>query len=267
MMKLGLAQMNTRGDKEQNLAIAEEMVTSLANQGADFVMLPEYFNYMGPEECWLDNAEPMGASPSLERMQKLAVTLGVHLHIGSYMERDGEHVYNTGVVFDPLGQVVARYRKMHLFDVEIPGGRKYLESQWIRPGSEVVTFSVAGCVFGMSTCYDIRFPELYRILEERGAHVFLLPAAFTQATGKDHWELLLRTRAVENLCWVAAAGQYGDCPPNHRSYGRSMVVDPWGSIVAEAQPGVSTVVAEIDLKLLQDIRKRFPVLRHRRDLL
>lgn len=261
-MKIGLVQMNSQSDKKLNLARAEEMIQDLSGEGVRLIMLPEYFNFIGPEKYWAENAEPLQTSNSLARIQSKAIEHGVYIHCGSIMERDGEKVYNTGVVFNPEGEIVAQYRKIHLFDVEIPGGRKYLESEIITPGNQIVTFTVEDITFGMATCYDLRFPELFRKLVEKGAQVFLLPAAFTTMTGKDHWELLLRARAVENLCWVAAADQFGACPPNHMSYGRSMVIDPWGLVVATARDGVSTVTAEIDLKHMREIRSNFPVLQH-----
>jgi len=189
------------------------------------------------------------------------------VHIGSYLERDGDRFFNTGVVFDPKGERIAVYRKIHLFDVEIPGGKSYRESDTISPGTEVVTFPIGAFRFGMATCYDLRFPELFRRLAQIGADVILLPAAFTLQTGRDHWELLLRARAVENLCWVAAAGQWGPAPPDHLTFGRSMVINPWGLVVGQAPDGVSTLIARLDLETIHEIRTRFPAHNHiRRDL-
>jgi predicted amidohydrolase len=149
-------------------------------------------------------------------------------------------------------------------NVVVPGGMEYLESNWITPGDEVVTFSIGDIKFGMSTCYDLRFPEMYRRLADQGVQVILVPAAFTLQTGRDHWELLLRARAVENLCWVAAAAQWGPSPPDHICFGRSIIINPWGIVVAQAQDGISTVVAEIDLGILKKTRMSFPALNHRR---
>ena len=267
MIKIGLAQMNTQDKKRDNLVSAEKLIVELADKGAQLIMLPEYFNFLGPDELKAGNAEPLDGSESLSMIGRKASELKVHIHIGSYLERDGDHLYNTGVVFDPAGDVIAKYRKIHLFDVVVPGGIEYLESNTITPGDEVVTFNIGDIKFGMSTCYDLRFPELYRRLAEQGVQVILVPAAFTLQTGRDHWKLLLRARAVENLCWVAATGQWGPSPPDHVCFGRSMVINPWGIVVAQAPDGVSTVVAEIDLDILEKTRMSFPALNHlRKDL-
>lgn len=266
-MIIGLSQMNSRDDKQENLSAAEQSIRKLAGEGAELIMLPENFNFMGGERKRRDNAEPIDESPSLDRMQNLATKLKVHVHIGSYCEREGRRFYNTGVVFDDRGERIARYRKIHLFDVDIPGGKSYRESNIISPGHEVVTFAVGAFTFGMATCYDLRFPELFRRLAEMGADVVLLPAAFTLQTGRDHWELLLRARAVENLCWVAAAGQWGPSPPDNLTFGRSMVVTPWGLVVGLAPDDVSTLTARLDLESIQRIRTNFPAHRHvRKDI-
>lgn len=264
-MKIGLVQMNSRSEKEENLQTAERLINTLADNGADLIMLPEYSNFIGPEKLWPANAESLNSSLTIERMRKLAMSLEVNIHIGSLMERQGENIYNTGVVLNRKGEDIAHYRKIHLFDVEVPGGRRYLESDKITPGEEIVTFTLEDVTFGMATCYDLRFPELFRALASQGAQVLLLPAAFTLMTGKDHWELLLRARAVENLCWVAAAGQFGHCPPNHTSFGRSMIIDPWGVVISQASDGETIIIAEIDIDVLEKIRQKFPALQHRRD--
>jgi len=264
-MTIGLSQMNTGADKTANLAAARSAIRALAARGAELIMLPEHFNFLGPGNLRRENAEPIQASPSLDMIRREAVDLKVHIHLGSFLEKDGEKLYNTGVVVNTDGTIVARYRKLHLFDVEIPGGRKYLESKIITPGNEVATFSIGDFVFGMATCYDLRFPELFRRLAYLGAQVLLLPAAYTLQTGRDHWQVLLRARAIENVCWVAAAGQWGAIPPDHLCYGRSMVINPWGLVVAQAADGVTAITAELDLEALREIRARFPVLEHVRE--
>ena len=266
-MTIGLSQMNSRDDKQENLVAAEKSIKELAAKGAKLIMLPEHFNFIGPESLRRENAEPLEESPCLDRMRTLAAQLKVYVHIGSYLEREGSRFFNTGVVFDDNGERIAKYRKIHLFDVEIPGGKSYRESDIISPGNEIVTFAIGDFRFGMATCYDLRFPELFRRLGGLGTDVILLPAAFTLQTGRDHWELLLRARAVENLCWVAAAGQWGSSPPDHLTFGRSMVVNPWGLVVSQAQDGISTITAELDLETLHATRTRFPVHKHiRKDL-
>lgn len=256
--------MNSQGDKSANLSSAEYLIDQLANAGAEFIMLPEFFLFLGDMSEVHEQAEPVDG-PSLERIRKKAQHHKVYIHSGSFPESDGDKVYNTALVFNPDGELIAKYRKLHMFDVEIPGGLVIRESDSITPGSEIVTFKIGDATFGLTTCYDLRFPELYRHLAMQGAQVLLVPSAFTLATGRDHWELLLRARAVENLCWVAAAGQWGSSPPDHLSYGRSMVVNPWGLVVAQAPDGVCCVTADIDLNLMKEIRTRFPALDHVRE--
>jgi deaminated glutathione amidase len=263
-MKIGLAQMNTQDNKAANLALAEKLIDELAEKQARLIILPEYFNFLGPEDRMPENAEPVDDSNSLEVIRRKAKEHRVYIHLGSFLEKAGSHVHNTALVFDPDGNILAKYRKIHLFDVEIPGGLIYLESKTITPGSTLTTFKLDDIIFGMSICYDLRFPELYRGLAEQGVQVILVPAAFTLQTGRDHWELLLRSRAVENLCWVVAAAQWGPHPPNSVCYGRSMIINPWGLVVAQAPDGVSTVVADIDLEMVHRTRKTFPALDHRR---
>jgi len=263
-MKIGLAQMNSGLRKSDNWAMADAMIEESADHGVSLVMFPEYYNFCGPGSLMAENAESIDSSPSLDAIRERAVKHQIHIHIGSFLERDGERTFNTGVVFNPAGEIIATYRKIHLFDVEIPGGKKYLESDTLTAGNSVSTFTIDNLTFGMSTCYDLRFPEMFRKLSELGTDVILVPAAFTMQTGRDHWEILLRARAVENLCWVAAANQYGSSPPDNICYGRSMVVNPWGLVTAQAADGTGIVTAEIDDSTVRQIRSAFPVLEHRR---
>jgi len=266
-IRIGCAQLNSTGDKERNLQAAERAVRELADKGAELIVLPEHFDFIGPDEQKPGQAEPLDDSPGLARLAKSAQERGCYVHVGSFLELDGDRVYNTGVVFDPSGRRIARYRKIHLFDVEVPGGTVYRESDVISPGDETACFSIGPFTFGMATCYDLRFPELFRRLVGDGANVLLLPAAFTLQTGRDHWEVLLRARAIENLCWVIGVGQWGAAPPNHVSYGRSMVVNPWGVVTAQAGDGVNCLVADIDIASVQTTRTIFPALEHRKQAL
>ncbi len=263
-MLIGCAQLNSGDDRIANLQSALQVIHHLAEQGAHLVMLPEQFAFIGPDEQKVEQAEPLQSASWLPQISNLAVKKGIHVHIGSFLEKDGEDIYNTAVVIGPNGTVVATYRKIHLFDVQIPGGTTYHESRVISPGNQLATFAVGPFVFGLATCYDLRFPELFRALVEHGANVLLVPAAFTLQTGRDHWEILLRARAIENQCWVAAAGQWGTAPPSQLLFGRSMVINPWGLVIAQAGDGVTTITAELDLQVLHDIRTRFPALAHRR---
>jgi predicted amidohydrolase len=262
-MKIGLCQMNTQDDKARNLEMAETAIDQLAAQGADLVVLPEMFNFLGLDEDKIINAEPI-PGPSIDRLQQKAKEKKIFLHCGSILEKEGDRIFNATVVFNREGKRVAFYRKIHLFDVEIPGGIVYKESAVVTPGREIVTFDCEGVTVGLSICYDLRFPELYRSLVDRGALLILIPAAFTLMTGKDHWEPLIRARAIENVCYVAACGQWGSHPVGNQCYGHSMVVNPWGTVLAQARDGVTTVFAELDFDYLHEVRAKLPALQHRR---
>ncbi len=264
-LTIGMAQLNSGDSPPDNLQAALEAIAELADRGAELIVLPEHADFIGPDSRKEEQARAIDNSPYLDTLRTRAADLGCYVHIGSYLERAGKSIYNCAVVFGPDGELVARYRKLHLFDVEIPGGKKYLESAVISPGLETVQFSIGEFNFGLATCYDLRFPELFRRLVQKGANVILLPAAFTMQTGRDHWEVLLRARAIENLCWVVGAGQWGEAPPSHLCFGRSMVVDPWGLVIAQAPDGVVNVTADIDLHSVQQIRARFPALDHVRE--
>ena len=264
-LTIGMAQLNSKDSPADNLAAALNSINELADRGAELVVLPEHADFIGPDDRKREVAEPLEQSAYVEAIRSRAAELKCCVHLGSFLERDGERIYNCALVFGPDGDLLARYRKLHLFDVEIPGGKKYLESATISAGQETAGFSIGDFKFGLATCYDLRFPELFRRLVRNGADVILLPAAFTMQTGRDHWEILLRARAIENLCWVVGVGQWGEAPPQHLCYGRSMVINPWGLVVAQAPDGVANVTSEIDLHTLRQTRTRFPALDHVRD--
>lgn len=262
-MKIGLIQTNTQSDKEQNLQFIESAITRLAGEGVDLITMPETFTYLGPDAGMRANAESIDG-PSLARLRKKARKERVFIHCGSMLERRGADIFNTSVVFDRQGEEVAQYSKIHLFDIETPGGVVYRESDVVSAGNEVVTFDCEGQTVGLSICYDLRFPELYRRLSEQGALLILVSAVFTLMTGKDHWEVLLRARAIENLCYVAASGNWGVCPPKYNSWGHSMVVSPWGTVVAQAEDYASTITAQLNFAELAVTREKLPALAHRR---
>ena len=265
-IRVACVQMTSRADKAANLEQAERLVAQAASTGADVVVLPEKWNLIGDADALHGGAEPLEGGESVEAMARWARAHGVTLVGGSIAERrEGrEKLSNTCLVFDPEGEVAAVYRKIHLFDVEA-GGHVYRESDTEEPGEEPVVVEAEGWPIGLTVCYDLRFPELYRILALEGARLFTLPAHFTLHTGKDHWELLLRARAVENQCYLAAAAQTGvtlpDKPP---SFGRSAIVDPWGLVLALAPDEETVISAEVDRARLEDIRRRFPALASRR---
>lgn len=262
---IGMAQLNSGDSPENNLGAALRAINELADRGAELIVLPEHADFIGPDNRKKEQAQSIENSGYLDKIRAQAADLKCYIHLGSFLEKEGDSVYNCAIVFGPDGGMRARYRKLHLFDVEIPGGKKYLESAVISPGLETVHFSIDEFNFGLATCYDLRFPELFRRLVLNGANVILLPAAFTMQTGRDHWEVLLRARAIENLCWVVGVGQWGEAPPNHLCFGRSMVVDPWGLVTAQAPDGVTNVTADIELQSVKDVRTRFPALDHVRD--
>jgi deaminated glutathione amidase len=265
-VKAAAIQLNSTEDAEGNRATAEQLVREAAAQGAKLVLLPEKWNMLGEPERMAAAAEPLDG-PSTTWARELAGELRLDLVAGSIVERGAQGNHNTSVHVGPDGEVRAIYRKLHLFDVEVEG-TVYRESDHERAGSEAVSSELAdGSGLGLSICYDLRFPELYRVLSARGARVIVVPSAFTLATTRDHWEVLLRARAIENQAFVVAANQVGAHPPGHRSGGRSMIVDPWGLVLAQAPDGEATVVANLDFARQDDVRERLPALRHRRDVL
>lgn len=265
-MRVGLVQINTRDDKDANLRRAEELVDAAVARGARFVVMPEYVSFLGPKEQHEEIAEPI-PGPTTERFAAKAREHGIYLLGGSIHEQSDTPgmYYNTSVMFDPSGEIIATYRKIHLFDIDLTGNVTANESSTILPGDEIVTADVDGHTVGLSICYDLRFPELYRQLALEGAEILLVPAAFTMFTGKDHWHVLLRARAIENQTYVLAPGQFGAHEPNNsQCYGHSIIIDPWGTVIAESSDSEGVVVADLDFELLRKIRKQLPSLANRR---
>jgi deaminated glutathione amidase len=256
--------MTSRRDKAANLETAERLLVQAAATGADVVVLPEKWNAIGDTAVLQAAAEPLEGGESVEAMARWARQNGITLVGGSITERrDGrEKLSNTSLVFDPEGNLVASYRKIHLFDVEV-GGVTYLESEAEEPGDEPVVADVEGWRIGLSVCYDVRFPELYRILALEGAELLTVPAHFTTPTGKDHWHVLLRARAIENQAYVAAAAQVGETLPGKPAYGRSLIADPWGTVLAQAPDAETVVTAELDRTRLREIRAKLRSLANR----
>ncbi|HVT57744.1 MAG TPA: carbon-nitrogen hydrolase family protein [Thermoanaerobaculia bacterium] len=266
-------QLTSSSDEAANWAGASELIARAARYGARFAATPENTNFLGPHEEKVRRAEPLDG-PTAGRFGILAWRLGIYLLLGSFNERSDEaaRCYNTSVLFGPDGSILGVYRKLHLFDVDIPGGVGFNESATCKPGDPddpekgtVVVETACGRI-GLSICYDLRFPELYRRLADQGADVLTVPSAFTLATGKDHWEPLLRARAIENQCYLIAAAQHGrhDDGGLRESYGHAMIVDPWGLVLATASDGPGLALAEIDLERVQRVRRAIPVRLHRR---
>ena len=264
-MKAAVVQLNSGSDPAANRDAADRLTRAAAADGAELVVLPEKWSLLGTAKDQRAGAEPLDG-PSVAWAAGLARELGIDLVAGSIVERlDGEERFaNTSVHVGPDGEVHAVYRKIHMFDAEVDG-REYRGSDLEQPGEEIVTSATAaGVPLGLSVCYDVRFPELYRILAVRGALVLALPSAFTLATTRDHWEVLLRARAIENQAFVVAANQIGSHPGGDRSGGRSMIVDPWGLVLAQVSDGVGHAVAELDLDRQREIRRALPSLANRR---
>ena len=263
-IRIACVQMTSRADKAANLETADRLVAQAAATGADVVVLPEKWNAIGDAAVYHATAEPLEGGESVAAMADWAHRHGITLVGGSIAERrEGrEKLSNTSVVFDPDGRIVALYRKIHLFDVEV-GGVVYRESEAEEPGDEPVVCEAENWKLGLSVCYDVRFPELYRILALEGAELVTVPAHFTTPTGKDHWHVLLRARAIENQLYVAAAAQIGETLPGKPAYGRSLIVDPWGLVVAQAEDEETVISAVLDRAHLQDIRAKLPSLANR----
>ncbi len=264
-MKAAAVQLNSTADPAANLAVADRLVRAAAAAGAELIVLPEKWTAMGDDEQLRATAELLDG-PAIAWACAIARELRVELVAGSIVERvEGqEKLANTSVHVDRNGELKAVYRKLHMFDVEV-AGRAYRESDLEQPGEEIVLSGTAdGVELGMSICYDLRFPELYRILAVRGARVFPLPAAFTLATTRDHWEALLRVRAIENQAFVVAANQIGEHPGGNRSGGRSMIVDPWGLVLAQVADVEGYAIAELDFERQREIREQLPSLANRR---
>src|SRR5215212_4124870 len=267
-MRAAAIQLNSTADKGRNLETAERLVRAAAADGAELIALPEKWNLLGDAEALHDGAEPRDG-PTLSAAASWVRELGIHLVAGSIAERveSRSKLFNTSVLIGPDGELEARYRKIHMFDVDV-GGVSYRESENEEPGDEIVTVAVGGSApqvtLGMTVCYDLRFPELYRILAVRGATVLTVPSAFTFETGKDHWEVLLRARAIENQAFVIAPNQVGEAPPHYRSYGHSMIVDPWGVVLAAAPDGECFIAADLDLDEEDRVRATLPSLANRR---
>jgi deaminated glutathione amidase len=263
-MRAAAVQLNSTDDKERNTATADRLVRDAAADGADLIVLPEKFNVLGEHDDYVAGAEPLDG-PTISWARDTAHELGVDLVAGSIVERREGHekLGNTSVHVGPDGEVKGVYRKIHMFDVVV-GGIEYRESASEEPGDEIVLSEAAGGVpLGLTVCYDLRFPELFRILAIRGARVITLPAAFTKVTGRAHWEILVRARAIENQSFVVAADQIGTHPPDKESFGGSMIVDPWGEMLARAPDEECFIAAHLDFARQDEVRDTLPSLANR----
>jgi nitrilase len=275
-MRVSVVQMNPGHDKLANIDQARTLIEgALSEDRPDLVTLPEVWNCLGGDRAGkFAQAEflpPEGSNepggPAYEFLRDLARRAAIHVHGGSIIERAGERLFNTTVVFNPEGGEIARYRKIHLFDIVSPDGTAFRESATYGCGQEIVTFEAKGVRLGCAICYDVRFPEMFLALRRAGAELIFLPSAFTLQTGKDHWETLIRARAIETQCWFAAAATYGrhfDKGEARMTYGHSMIVNPWGHVVAKVSDGTGWTTARIDSALTARVRRDMPVLEHRK---
>jgi predicted amidohydrolase len=265
-LSVAAVQMNSQAEVAHNLDQARALCRKAKSRGAELVVLPENFAFFGAEADKRGIAEALGDGTISRALAEMARENGVFVVGGGFPEQssDVERPHNTLLIVGPDGAEVAVYRKIHLFDVELGTGGSYSESAATTAGSAVTVVEVGGFKVGLSICYDLRFPELYRALAEQGAELLLVPAAFTLHTGKDHWHVLLRARAIESQAFVVAAGQHGSHPGGRQTYGHSLVVDPWGTVVAEASDGVGVTCATLERGRLEAVRRSLPALRHRK---
>ncbi len=262
-MKIALLQMPVCADKAQNLAVAESYITQAAAQGAAMAVLPEMFLCPYDNQCFPLYAEPSGGE-SYQKLRQLAKQYHITLVAGSMPERSGDKLYNTSFVFDPEGREIARHRKAHLFDIDVEGGQKFQESQVFTPGDAITTFQAGGHTFGLCICFDLRFPEAFRIMALRGAEAVIIPAAFNMTTGPMHWELTLRARALDNQLFTIAAAPARDESASYVSYAHSMVCSPWGSVAACAGTEPNILLVDLDFSEVTQVRRQLPLLSARR---
>jgi len=270
--KLACCQLAVGADKHENLANARKMVSSAVSQGAQVVVLPECFNCPYSNDCFRDYSEEIpasrkGDSPSVDTVQEIAKEHGIYLVAGSIPEivKADDKIYNTSIVCDPNGEIIAKHRKMHLFDIDVPGKIRFIESKTLSAGNTFTTFKTKWATFGLAICYDMRFPELAQIYaQEGGAEVLLYPGAFNTTTGPAHWELLQRARAVDNQVFVATASPARDVDFSYQAWGHSTIVSPWGEILATTDEKPGIVMSTIDINRLHEVRQSVPVLKQKR---
>lgn len=261
--RIALIQMDTQNDKAANLDMARRFAREAAEKQADLILFPETMEYIGADRA--EHASDLGAESEIVRFfADLARECGAYLMGGVTEKRRGQRPSNTSLLFHPQGELLASYRKLHMFDVDIADGPSCRESDEIQPGREIVVVRTRLADFGLAICYDLRFGELFRLMAKAGAQVMLLPANFTKETGKAHWEVLLRARAIENTCYIAACNQTGE-KKAFAAYGNSMVVAPWGQVIARAGDEPAVITADIDLDRVKEARRQIPCLENIRE--
>jgi predicted amidohydrolase len=260
---IALCQMKVVDDKKKNQVQAVKMIKK-AGKTADLVVLPEMFNCPYDIEKFPEYAEESDNSPTLSEVSWAAKKANVYLVAGSIPEREGKHVYNSSFFFNPQGEIIGSYRKMHLFDIDVPGEISFKESETLSAGDQLTVVKTDLGKIGICICYDMRFPELLRLMTLQGAQLIVVPGAFNLTTGPVHWEPLIRVRAIDNQVYMAAASPARDKTASYVAYGHSMLVDPWGTVLAKASSLEEIIYSEIDLSYLEKVRKDLPLLRNRR---
>jgi predicted amidohydrolase len=261
-VSVAAVQMTSVEDWQVNLRKAEDLVKEAAARGAQIVALPENFAYLRAEGEQIPCAQSIEGE-FIQRMKALTAEHRIYLLCGTIPEKtEGAQIYNTSVLLDPAGRAIAVYRKIHLFDVNLPGRAVFQESKLVRAGHDLVTAQTEFGTVGLTVCYDLRFPELFRRLTLSGARMIFVPSAFTEYTGKDHWEVLLRARAIENQVYIIAPAQFGQHNPKRRSYGKALIVDPWGTVLAKAADQEGVILADVDFHFQDKIRRELPCLEH-----
>ncbi|PLX30797.1 MAG: carbon-nitrogen hydrolase [Clostridiales bacterium] len=262
-MKLGLIQMKVSEDKAANIEKACQMIEKACEMGADMAVLPEMFNCPYDNKYFREYAED-SSGITIESIKKIAVEKGIYVVAGSIPEIDGNDVYNTSFVLDPKGEIIARHRKMHLFDIDVKDGIRFFESETLSPGEDVAVFETPFGKVGLAICYDMRFPELMRLIALKGAKLIVIPAAFNRTTGPAHWKMTAKTRALDNQVYFAAVSPAVDWNATYNAYGHTIFVDPWGRVVDELDDGEGLLVCELENELIEKVRKELPLMKHRR---
>lgn len=264
-MKVGIVQINVGTDKEENLRRLTWQVGRLAEGGCDLAFLPEMSMFLtGKPSAMQAAAESADDGAFVTAIAGLARTHRMNIHLGSFMEKRGDRYLNTSLIFDREGNRIARYSKIHRFDIDLPDGTSIRESDVVDRGDEITVVDIEGVRVGLTICYDLRFPELFRALVDLGADLIVVPAAFTFQTGADHWEVLLRARAIETECYIAAPGQVGAFDEGkYLNFGHSMIIDPWGTVVAQVSNGEGAVSTVLDRSYIETVRARIPLRKHR----
>ncbi len=264
LLRLALIQMKVSADKEENLKAAEDKIKMAAAAGAKIVALPEMFSCPYSNACFRDYAEGEDGE-TVKRLSAIARAQKIYLVGGTIPELDGDRVYNTSFIFGKNGELIGKHRKVHLFDIDIEGGISFRESDTLTAGEEITVVETEFCKVGVAICYDVRFPEMMRIMALRGAKLIILPAAFNMTTGPVHWDLTMRARALDNQVYFAAVSPARDMEGPYQAYGNSLIVNPWGDFVAHTDESEGIIFGNIDLKKLEKIRNELPLLKHRRE--